>query len=137
MASIPTVHYEFPTGYHQDFGPERFRIPEALFDPSVVRFYILCCIVCTSKVCYIQPESWKLWRKLISHQKTIFKCPASNKLKENYKSSNNFTLVDSNMPVLISTKLTLQIFVYCLMVLFSSISMIHKNNLGFFFVNFF
>lgn len=37
VSSIPTVHYEFPTGYHQDFGSERFRIPEALFDPSVVR----------------------------------------------------------------------------------------------------
>nr|CAD7451899.1 unnamed protein product [Timema tahoe] len=46
VSSIPTVHYEFPNGYHQasrfatpilDFGSERFRIPEALFDPSVVQ----------------------------------------------------------------------------------------------------
>ncbi|KDR24116.1 Actin-like protein 6A [Zootermopsis nevadensis] len=37
VSSIPTVHYEFPSGYHQDFGSERFRIPEALFDPSVVQ----------------------------------------------------------------------------------------------------
>ncbi|XP_059484515.1 actin-like protein 6B [Neocloeon triangulifer] len=37
VANIPTVHYEFPTGYNQDFGAERFRIPEALFDPSMVR----------------------------------------------------------------------------------------------------
>ncbi|KAK7792971.1 hypothetical protein R5R35_007616 [Gryllus longicercus] len=36
VSSIPTVHYEFPNGYHQDFGSERFLIPEALFDPSVV-----------------------------------------------------------------------------------------------------
>lgn len=43
VASIPTVHYEFPSGFHQDFGPERFRIPEALFDPSVVS-------VCGSRV---------------------------------------------------------------------------------------
>ena len=28
------VQYEFPNGYHQDFGSERFKIPEALFDPS-------------------------------------------------------------------------------------------------------
>lgn len=35
--SIPTVHYEFPNGYHQDFGCERFKIPEALFDPSIVK----------------------------------------------------------------------------------------------------
>jgi actin-related protein len=38
VASIPMVQYEFPSGYHQDFGSERFRIPEALFDPSVVRY---------------------------------------------------------------------------------------------------
>ncbi|GAB6022244.1 Actin-like 6A [Chamberlinius hualienensis] len=31
---MPTVHYEFPNGYHQDFGAERFKIPEILFDPS-------------------------------------------------------------------------------------------------------
>ncbi|XP_049775021.1 actin-like protein 6B [Schistocerca gregaria] len=37
VSSIPAVHYEFPDGYHQDFGGERFRIPEALFDPSVVQ----------------------------------------------------------------------------------------------------
>ncbi|KAL1140768.1 hypothetical protein AAG570_000698 [Ranatra chinensis] len=36
ISSIPAVHYEFPHGYHQDFGVERFRLPEALFDPSVV-----------------------------------------------------------------------------------------------------
>lgn len=37
VSSVPAVHYEFPNGYHQDFGSERFRIPEALFDPSVVQ----------------------------------------------------------------------------------------------------
>lgn len=35
VASMPAVHYEFPHGYHQEFGVERFRIPEAMFDPSV------------------------------------------------------------------------------------------------------
>lgn len=33
IESMPGVHYEFPNGYHRDFGPERFSIPEALFDP--------------------------------------------------------------------------------------------------------
>lgn len=37
VSSIPSVHYEFPNGYHQDFSSERFRIPEALFDPSQMR----------------------------------------------------------------------------------------------------
>lgn len=37
VSTIPSVQYEFPTGYHQDFGTERFRIPEALFDPSMVQ----------------------------------------------------------------------------------------------------
>lgn len=36
ISSIPAVHYEFPNGYHQDFANERFHIPEALFDPSIV-----------------------------------------------------------------------------------------------------
>ncbi|KAI4462281.1 actin [Holotrichia oblita] len=35
-ASIPTVHHEFPTGYHQDFGPERFKLAEGLFDHAML-----------------------------------------------------------------------------------------------------
>lgn len=30
-------HYEFPTGYNDDFGSVRLMIPEALFDPSNVK----------------------------------------------------------------------------------------------------
>ncbi|XP_015524958.1 actin-like protein 6B isoform X1 [Neodiprion pinetum] len=37
VSSVPAVQYEFPTGYHRDFSTERFRIPEALFDPSMVQ----------------------------------------------------------------------------------------------------
>jgi actin-related protein len=37
IESMPGVHYEFPNGYHRDFGPERFAIPEALFDPSNIK----------------------------------------------------------------------------------------------------
>jgi len=35
--SMPTVHYEFPNGFNIDFAEERLRIPEALFDPSVIK----------------------------------------------------------------------------------------------------
>lgn len=35
--TMPTIHYEFPNGYNQDFGSERFQIPEALFDPSNIK----------------------------------------------------------------------------------------------------
>jgi len=35
--SVPTVNYEFPNGYNQSFGSERFKITEGLFDPSVIR----------------------------------------------------------------------------------------------------
>jgi len=35
--SMPTVHYEFPNGYNQDFGSERFKIPEGLFDPASLK----------------------------------------------------------------------------------------------------
>ena len=34
VGSIPHVPYEFPNGYNDEYGPERFKIPEALFDPS-------------------------------------------------------------------------------------------------------
>jgi len=36
-SSIPQVEHEFPTGYNTDFGVERFKIAEALFDPSGIR----------------------------------------------------------------------------------------------------
>ncbi|XP_060079327.1 actin-like protein 6B [Ylistrum balloti] len=35
--TMPTVLYEFPNGYNQDFGAEKFRLPEGLFDPSVIK----------------------------------------------------------------------------------------------------
>ncbi|KAF5296652.1 hypothetical protein FQR65_LT10192 [Abscondita terminalis] len=35
-ASIPAVHYEFPTGYHQDFSSERFKLAEGLFDHTML-----------------------------------------------------------------------------------------------------
>lgn len=34
-SQIPTVHYEFPSGYHQDFSSERFRLAESLFDNTL------------------------------------------------------------------------------------------------------
>uniref|UniRef100_A0A224YQK8 Actin-like protein 6B n=1 Tax=Rhipicephalus zambeziensis TaxID=60191 RepID=A0A224YQK8_9ACAR len=37
VENMPTVHYEFPNGYNQDFGSERFLIPESLFDPSTIK----------------------------------------------------------------------------------------------------
>ncbi len=36
-SSIPQVAYEFPNGYRNEYGLERFRIPEALFDPQRIR----------------------------------------------------------------------------------------------------
>lgn len=36
---LPSLHYEFPNGYHQDFGVERLRIAEGLFDPTYLRVY--------------------------------------------------------------------------------------------------
>lgn len=35
-ANVPAVHYEFPSGYHQDFGPERFKLAEGLFDHAML-----------------------------------------------------------------------------------------------------
>uniref|UniRef100_A0A1B0CID8 Actin n=2 Tax=Lutzomyia longipalpis TaxID=7200 RepID=A0A1B0CID8_LUTLO len=35
-SQIPAVHYEFPTGYHQDFSSERFKLAESLFDHTML-----------------------------------------------------------------------------------------------------
>ncbi|XP_004533520.1 actin-like protein 6B [Ceratitis capitata] len=35
-AQIPSVHYEFPNGYHQEFGSERFKLAESLFDHAML-----------------------------------------------------------------------------------------------------
>lgn len=35
-SQIPSVHYEFPTGYHQDFSCERFKLAESLFDHTML-----------------------------------------------------------------------------------------------------
>ncbi len=34
---MPTQYYEFANGYNQDFASERFRIPEQIFDPSLIK----------------------------------------------------------------------------------------------------
>ncbi|XP_048092327.1 actin-like protein 6B isoform X4 [Alosa alosa] len=36
-AQMPTLHYEMPNGFTTDYGAERLRIPEGLFDPSNVK----------------------------------------------------------------------------------------------------
>ena len=36
--SMPTMHYEFPNGFNQDFGSERFKMTEGLFDPSIIKW---------------------------------------------------------------------------------------------------
>lgn len=35
-SQIPSAHYEFPSGYHQDFGCERFKLAESLFDHTML-----------------------------------------------------------------------------------------------------
>ena len=37
IAIIPHLGYEFPNGYNNEYGVERFKIPEALFDTSFVK----------------------------------------------------------------------------------------------------
>ncbi|XP_050669493.1 actin-like protein 6A [Leptidea sinapis] len=44
-ASVPGVHYEFPGGYHQDFGPERFKLTECLFEQSLGAPHLVCAAV--------------------------------------------------------------------------------------------
>lgn len=45
------VHHEFPTGYHQDFGPERFKLAEGLFDHAMLGAgYIGNYLICPSEL---------------------------------------------------------------------------------------
>lgn len=37
ISVLPRIVYEFPNGFNTDFGEERFRIPEALFNPAVLK----------------------------------------------------------------------------------------------------
>ncbi|KAB7506674.1 Actin-like protein 6A [Armadillidium nasatum] len=37
IVNIPTEPYEFPNGYNNEFGIERYKITEALFDPSYIK----------------------------------------------------------------------------------------------------
>lgn len=34
LSGIPTTHFEFPSGFNANYGLERYRIPEAFFDPK-------------------------------------------------------------------------------------------------------
>jgi len=36
-STMPAEPYEFPTGFTDEFGVERFKLPEALFDPSYIK----------------------------------------------------------------------------------------------------
>ena len=35
-AMRPQEEYEFPTGYRKSFGVERFKIPEPIFNPTLI-----------------------------------------------------------------------------------------------------
>ncbi|KAI5634694.1 actin domain-containing protein [Phthorimaea operculella] len=42
-AIVPGTHYEFPGGYHQDFGPERLKLSECLFEPNTGAPHLVIC----------------------------------------------------------------------------------------------
>ncbi|KAI5702725.1 hypothetical protein M8J76_017301 [Diaphorina citri] len=52
ILNLPPSHYEFPNGYHQDFGVERYRIPEAVFDPNIANMQPGSGIVGASHIIY-------------------------------------------------------------------------------------
>uniref|UniRef100_A0A3B5L7H8 Actin-like protein 6A n=1 Tax=Xiphophorus couchianus TaxID=32473 RepID=A0A3B5L7H8_9TELE len=76
-AQMPTVHYELPNGYNCDFGAERLKIPEGLFDPSnakvganLFNIFSFSCIMLNARfplVCNLQ--SMRL--KLIANNTTV------------------------------------------------------------------
>lgn len=38
-AQMPMLHHEMPSVYNADYGTERLRIPEGLFNPSNVKVH--------------------------------------------------------------------------------------------------
>ena len=34
---MPSSPYEFPNGFHKDFGEDRIQIPEKLFDSTMIK----------------------------------------------------------------------------------------------------
>jgi actin-related protein len=48
VSSVPHVPYEFPNGFNDEYGHERFKIPEALFDPNSKEAFLLNLFVLTS-----------------------------------------------------------------------------------------
>ena len=53
--NMPLQPYEFPNGFNREFGSERFRVPEELFDPALIKVcdrtlfsvhYIFCMEIC-------------------------------------------------------------------------------------------
>ena len=38
---MPNIHYELPNGYNQDFGYEKYKACEGLFDPSMIKVWPL------------------------------------------------------------------------------------------------
>lgn len=38
--TMPNVHYEFPNGYNHDFGYEKYKVCEGLFDPNAIKVSI-------------------------------------------------------------------------------------------------
>ncbi len=53
VSSVPHVPYEFPNGFNDEYGHERFKIPEALFDPNSKTFV---CIYCALVRCGSRPS---------------------------------------------------------------------------------
>ena len=57
ISQMPTEQYEFANGLIRDFGSERFKIPEGLFDPSVIKVHNYPALNC---VCHVGVTLYKL-----------------------------------------------------------------------------
>lgn len=42
MSQRPQKPFEFPNGYNNLFGAERYRVPEIMFNPQYTRLVIIC-----------------------------------------------------------------------------------------------
>jgi actin-related protein len=72
VATIPQMSHEFPNGYNNEFGVERFKIPEALFDTSFLKSAHASSMLSVSHVVTTSVGEWGLVETRHNSQGWVF-----------------------------------------------------------------
>lgn len=97
---MPTVHYELPNGYNCDFGAERLKIPEGLFDPSNAKVCV-CAIRMLHEFNYggnRAAKTYSMTEYLFRLHMCCFLC-VTGSFVENVKKKNNVFVLITSGPV--------------------------------------